>query len=119
MIYHFGPFGVKVFFVISGYLITTLLIHEECEYGRISIKKFYIRRAFRIWPVAYAFILVAAVLAWMGVITLPVGNLIYASTFTMNHVLIGSWWTGHLWSLAIEEQLYLVWPAIFFIGAQR
>lgn len=119
IIYHCGPFGVKVFFVISGYLITTLLVHEEAKHGRISLKNFYIRRAFRIWPVAYAFILVVAVLSSVGIITLPASNLIYASTFTMNHVLIGSWWTGHLWSLAIEEQFYLVWPIIFLVSARR
>jgi peptidoglycan/LPS O-acetylase OafA/YrhL len=119
MMYHFGPFGVKVFFVISGFLITTLLLNEERKNGRISIKMFYIRRAFRIWPVAYAFILVAAILAWKNWITLPPHNLLYAATFTMNHVQEGSWFTGHFWSLAIEEQFYLVWPLVFLFTARR
>jgi peptidoglycan/LPS O-acetylase OafA/YrhL len=119
MMYHFGPFGVKVFFVISGFLITTLLLNEERKNGRISIKMFYIRRAFRIWPVAYAFILVAAILAWKNWIALPPHNLLYAATFTMNHVQEGSWFTGHFWSLAIEEQFYLVWPLVFLFTARR
>ncbi len=119
MIYHYGPFGVKVFFVISGYLITTLLLNEERKSGRISIKMFYVRRAFRIWPVAYTFILVAAILSWSGWITLGPHNLIYAVTFTMNHDLNGSWWTGHLWSLGVEEQFYLVWPLIFLFTSKR
>jgi len=119
MMYHFGPFGVKVFFVISGFLITTLLLSEERKNGRISIKMFYIRRAFRIWPVAYAFILVVALLAWKNWITLPPHNLLYAATFTMNHVQEGSWFTGHFWSLAIEEQFYLVWPLVFLFTARR
>ena len=95
MIYHFGPFGVKVFFVISCFLITTLLLNEERKNGRISIKMFYIRRAFRIWPVAYAFILVLAILTWKNWITLPPHNLLYASTFLINHVQIGSFFSGH------------------------
>jgi peptidoglycan/LPS O-acetylase OafA/YrhL len=119
MIYHFGPFGVKVFFVISGFLITTLLLNEERKNGRISIKMFYIRRAFRIWPVAYTFILVLAILTWKNWITLPPHNLLYASTFLINHIQNGSWFTGHFWSLAIEEQFYVVWPLVFLFTARR
>jgi peptidoglycan/LPS O-acetylase OafA/YrhL len=119
MMYHFGPFGVKVFFVISGFLITSLLLNEERKSGTISIKMFYVRRAFRIWPVAYTFILVVALLAWKNWITLPPHNLLYAATFTMNHVQDGSWLTGHFWSLAIEEQFYLVWPVVFLLAGRR
>ena len=116
MLSNLGPFGVKVFFVISGFLITTLLLNEESVRGRISISNFFYRRAFRIWPVAYAFILVVALLTLSGKITVPSHNLIYAATFTMNHVQgEGTWWTGHLWSLAVEEQFYLVWPLICFL----
>ncbi len=119
-VYLFGPFGVKVFFVISGFLITTLLLNEEHKNGSISIKMFYLRRAFRIWPVAYAFILVVALFQWRGWITLPPHNLVYAGTFTMNHATGGkSWFTGHLWSLAIEEQFYLVWPVVIVFTAKR
>lgn len=119
MMYHFGPFGVKVFFVISGFLITTLLLNEERKTGSVSIKMFYIRRAFRIWPVAYTFILVVAILSWRHWIYIPPHNLLYAATFTMNHVQQGSWFTGHFWSLAIEEQFYLVWPLVFLFTARR
>jgi peptidoglycan/LPS O-acetylase OafA/YrhL len=115
----FGAFGVKVFFVISGYLITKLLLAEEVRYGRISIGEFYLRRAFRIWPVAYAFILVVALLKSLGVLSLPPHNLLFAATFTMNHAAEGAWWTGHLWSLAVEEQFYLVWPLIFLLCRMR
>ncbi len=119
IIYHFGPFGVKVFFVISGYLITTLLMNEERKAGRISLGQFYFRRAFRIWPVAYAFILVVALLDRVNWISLPAHNLIFAATFTMNHTLNIAWWTEHLWSLAIEEQFYLVWPFVFLLANRR
>lgn len=119
MLSNVGPFGVKVFFVISGYLITTLLLKEEQRYGRISIGDFYLRRAFRIWPVAYLFILVVAILASRGSLNLPSYNLVFASTFTMNHAPEGVWWTGHLWSLAVEEQFYVIWPPIFALCSLR
>jgi peptidoglycan/LPS O-acetylase OafA/YrhL len=112
-LYSFGVFGVRIFFVISGFLITTLLLDEETRKGHIGLGGFYLRRAFRIWPVAYAFILAVAVLAWRGYISLPPYNLLFAATFTMNHVSSGVWWTGHLWSLSVEEQFYLVWPLVF------
>jgi peptidoglycan/LPS O-acetylase OafA/YrhL len=115
----FGPFGVKVFFVISGFLITMLLLKEEKARGRISLGNFYFRRAFRILPVAYTFILTLAILSAAGLVFLPKYNLLFAATFTMNHVRQGSWLTGHLWSLSIEEQFYLVWPLVFLIAGAK
>jgi peptidoglycan/LPS O-acetylase OafA/YrhL len=114
-----GSFGVKIFFVISGFLITTLLLAEERRHGRISLGMFYLRRAFRILPVAYLFIAVVAALALTGIINLPGHNLLYAVTFTMNMAPEGTWWTGHLWSLAIEEQFYLIWPLVFLLTGMR
>ncbi len=118
-LYGFGSFGVKVFFVISGFLITTLLLNEESKRGRISLGMFYLRRTFRIWPVAYTFILVVALLEAARLISLPPHNLIYALTFTTNHAPEGAWWTGHLWSLAVEEQFYFVWPLVFLLTGAR
>jgi peptidoglycan/LPS O-acetylase OafA/YrhL len=119
MMFHLGPFGVKVFFVISGFLITKLLLDEERRHGSVSIKGFYIRRAFRIWPVAYAYLLVVALLAWKHVIFVAPHHFIYAGMFLMNHVQGTNWFTGHFWSLAIEEQFYAVWPVIFLLTARR
>lgn len=118
-LYSFGSFGVKVFFVISGFLITTLLLNEERKRGSISLGMFYFRRTFRIWPVAYTFILVVALMGVWGLVTIPNHNLVYALTFTMNHVRHGTWATGHLWSLAVEEQFYLVWPLVFLCTGFR
>jgi peptidoglycan/LPS O-acetylase OafA/YrhL len=119
MMYHFGPYGVEVFFVISGFIITTLLLNEERKNGSISIKTFYIRRAFRIWPVAYAYLLVVAVLAWSHLISVAPHHFFYAGTFLMNHVPETNWFTGHFWSLAIEEQFYVLWPIVFLLTARR
>jgi peptidoglycan/LPS O-acetylase OafA/YrhL len=119
LVFHFGPFGVKVFFVISGFVITTLLLNEERRNGSVSIKEFYIRRAFRIWPVAYAYLFVVAVLAWKHVICVAPHYFFYAGAFLMNHVQETNWFTGHFWSLAIEEQFYVVWPLIFLLTARR
>jgi peptidoglycan/LPS O-acetylase OafA/YrhL len=117
--YHFGPYGVEVFFVISGFIITTLLLNEEHRNGSVSIKKFYIRRAFRIWPVAYAYLLVVAILAWSHLISVAPHHFFYAGTFLMNHVPETNWFTGHFWSLAIEEQFYVLWPIVFLLTARR
>jgi peptidoglycan/LPS O-acetylase OafA/YrhL len=119
LMFHFGPFGVEVFFVISGFIITTLLLNEERRNGSVSLKSFYIRRAFRIWPVAYAYLLVVGVLAWSRVIAVAPHHFFYAGTFLMNHVQVTNWFTGHFWSLAIEEQFYVLWPIAFLLTARR
>jgi peptidoglycan/LPS O-acetylase OafA/YrhL len=109
-----GTMGVFIFFVISGYLITTLLLREREKTNTISLKSFYVRRAFRILPPLYLYILFACVLWFTG--HLPGMNrleLITALTFTRNYVPhVGLWTFEHLWSLCIEEQFYLIWPAL-------
>ena len=107
-----GDLGVRVFFVISGYLITRLLLAERDKTGTVSLRGFYIRRVYRIFPAFYVFIGVIAALAWAGAITLEPGDLLHALTFSMNHHIVKSWWVGHLWSLSVEEQFYLTWPAL-------
>jgi peptidoglycan/LPS O-acetylase OafA/YrhL len=112
--------GVRTFFVLSGFLITTLLIREQTTRGTISLRDFYIRRTLRIFPAFYAYTLVVAALAVTGVIALLPGDLAAACTYSMNFHAARSWWTGHLWSLAVEEQFYVVWPLILFVlGATR
>lgn len=105
-----GPLGVQIFFVISGFLITTLLLRERALTGAISVPRFYARRALRILPVFYGFVLVVVALQMSHGISLPPGNLWYVLTYTANYAPAGCWWTGHLWSLAVEEQFYLIWP---------
>ena len=112
--------GVRVFFVISGYLITMLLLREAEKTGTISIQQFYVRRTLRIFPAALAFILVVTVGSYSGVFRLYPGDLLHAYTYTMNYAQHRSWWVGHLWSLSVEEQFYLLWPAILlFLGTRK
>jgi peptidoglycan/LPS O-acetylase OafA/YrhL len=107
-----SAFGVRVFFVISGYLITRLLLAEYARYGAISLSRFYLRRTFRIFPAFYAllaFLAAARALGWLQVTNM---DLLRAGTFTINYMPDRSWEVGHLWSLAVEEQFYLLWPAL-------
>ena len=113
-----GSMGVFIFFVISGYLITTLLLREREKTSTISLKSFYVRRAFRILPPLYLYILFLCILWLTG--HLPGMNrleLITALTFTRNYVPhVGLWALEHLWSLCIEEQFYLIWPALLVLS---
>ena len=113
-----GSRGVGVFFAISGLLICSRLLDEEDRHGRISLKNFYIRRAFRILPAAVFFLLVVAVLRWFGLIEVSwldwFASLFFFRNYTVE--LSGpplSWWfTSHFWSLSIEEHFYLFLPAL-------
>jgi peptidoglycan/LPS O-acetylase OafA/YrhL len=125
-----GFLGVDVFFVLSGYLITSLLIVEARRTRRISIKNFYIRRARRLLPALYVLLLVVGAI---GVVWVPEqaarlrGDLVAALTYVTNWWLVhvnGSYFAGggdrpqlltHLWSLAVEEQFYLIWPLVLII----
>ena len=124
--YHFGiPFvsggaGVLMFFVLSGFLITWLLLRENDEFGTVSLRKFYIRRSLRIFPAFYCY---AAVLFGFifirrhARIVLPqaLAALFYISNYYQ--ALNGDPNTGfsHTWSLAIEEQFYVLWPLTFLL----
>ena len=113
-------FGVRVFFVISGYLISTLLFHELKKSGKVSLAKFYFRRTFRIFPAFYVYVGVIAALSAAGWITLQEGDIFHAVTYTTNYHYDRAWYLGHLWSLSVEEQFYLLWPAaLLLLGRQR
>lgn len=109
--------GVDVFFVISGFLITSLLIREEAKNGSISISAFYVRRISRIMPAFYTLLLITFVLGNSGIIRLGDEAVIRSALYTCNFS-IGkcSWWLAHTWSLSAEEQFYLVWPLMFLFG---
>jgi peptidoglycan/LPS O-acetylase OafA/YrhL len=105
---YYANFGVRVFFVISGYLITGLLLREREKTSHINLLEFYRRRFYRIFPPAYLYMLVVTVLAWR---TLKVSDIAAAFLYFSNYH-EGPWPLGHLWSLSVEEQFYLIWPAM-------
>ena len=110
-----GTTGVQAFFILSGYLITHLLIGEIDHTGTVSIKKFYIRRTLRIFPLHVLFLALATVIYALDprVTTMP--SLLYAAGYAYNFVPIGIYtpFLGHTWSLAVEEHFYLLWPFLF------
>ncbi|AEW00187.1 hypothetical protein A4D02_28365 [Niastella koreensis] len=109
-----GLIGVYVFFVISGFLITTLLLKERLQYGSISLKGFYIRRCLRILPVAYGFLLVLICLNYIFRLAIPGRSFITCFLFIKNLPVLQNfdWYTGHFWSLGVEEQFYLLFPIL-------
>ena len=111
--------GVRVFFVISGFLITGILINEHRRSGGISLKRFYLRRTVRIFPAYYAYILALILLTFLGIAQVTANDVAHAVTYTMNYDNDRSWDVGHLWSLAVEEQFYLLWPATIVLLGLR
>jgi peptidoglycan/LPS O-acetylase OafA/YrhL len=116
----FGDIGVRAFFVLSGFLITTLLLRERARQGSISLRGFYLRRALRIFPAFYAYLAVLIVLRAAGYISPSNSDLAFAGTYTMNFHAERAWQVGHLWSLSVEEQFYLAWPlTLILVGTRR
>lgn len=115
-----GELGVKVFFVISGFLITSLLVRELETTGGISLRDFYLRRAFRIFPVYYFYLAIAFTLPALGAASLRPHDAFFSLTYLMNYHYDRAWNVGHGWSLSVEEQFYLLWPAVMcFAGPRR
>lgn len=107
-----GHLGVILFFVISGFLITYLLMEEKKTYGNINLKFFYIRRILRIWPLYYLTLL----LSWLfftGDYTIT-GSILSLTIFPNVAQAIGEAWSTspQIWSIGVEEQFYLIWPLI-------
>jgi peptidoglycan/LPS O-acetylase OafA/YrhL len=111
-----GQSGVDVFFVISGFLITYLLLKENQAKGAISLKNFYFRRFFRIFPPFYVYLAVVVILWITGRVAENSRDLISAATYTWDYRRNGqNWLLGHTWSLSVEEQFYLLWPPCLLI----
>lgn len=106
-----GNLGVRVFFLISGFLITALLVNEHLKSGRISLRNFYIRRFLRIVPAYWLFVGTIAILLHRGWVTAQWSEfrptLLYYSNYQHPQGVL-----GHTWSLSVEEQFYLLWPAL-------
>jgi peptidoglycan/LPS O-acetylase OafA/YrhL len=108
-----GALGVPVFFFLSAYLITELLLIEKGKTGHINIRNFYVRRILRIWPLYFLFLGVAY----------TIGRLLSAyhmpgAAIPYYLLLAGNWWrgasgyAGPLWTISVEEQFYLIWPTL-------
>jgi peptidoglycan/LPS O-acetylase OafA/YrhL len=103
--------GVNIFFVISGFLITHLLLREKATYGSISLGNFYKKRAFRIIPAYYFYLCIICIAAYFGWFEINKAQGISAFLFLQDYLpRIKAWQLVHLWSLAVEEQFYLLWP---------
>ena len=124
-LYLHGGSGVDLFFAISGLLICSRLLEEERVFGFISLRNFYIRRAFRILPPALAYLGALAILILTGVLHIGWREWLGTAFFLRNyHALMGrvgpdSWFTGHFWSLAVEEHFYLILPAVLVLTRKR
>ncbi len=108
--------GVRVFFVISGFLITSLLLKEE----QVQLGQFYWRRFYRIFPPFYFYLLVLFGLSSARLLAaIPASDFGWAATYTTNFRIERSWLIGHTWSLSVEEQFYLLWPGLLALVGRR
>ena len=103
----FGVFGVDLFFVLSGFLISNLLFSEYIRTGDIGFRRFFIRRAMKLYPSFYLLLLATAVYCFLRNVPFSARDLFGEATLTQNY--IGSKW-GHTWSLAVEEHFYVLLP---------
>lgn len=129
-----GFIGVDIFYVISGYLITGLLLRELKETGSISLANFYSRRIKRLLPSTFLVLVSTAIISF---VVMPASarsnlgrNIVAAALYVSNYVF--AWWQNdyqnlgttpspiiHFWSLAVEEQFYLIWPLLILLAARN
>ena len=124
-----GAVGVDLFFVLSGFLITTLLLEERARCGGIGIPAFYARRALRLGPALLLLLAAAWLLSFIPALAESTPSEVarfslYVLTYTSNWILalqLQHWpaLLGHIWSLAVEEQYYLVWPVVLSLLLAR
>jgi peptidoglycan/LPS O-acetylase OafA/YrhL len=133
-----GFIGVDIFYVISGYLITGIIVKEITLSGAFNYRNFFLRRAKRLLPASISVLVLTALAAWFFLpptIRSSLGQDIFAASIYISNYLF-AWWQNdyqnlnatpspviHYWSLAVEEQFYLLWPLIIFtlwkMGRQR
>ncbi|MFI5172834.1 MAG: acyltransferase family protein, partial [Chitinophagales bacterium] len=124
-----GGIGVSFFFVLSGFLITYILSYEKIHVGQIDIKKFFVRRSLRIWPLFFLIVTIVALIPYgvkdnLGLHMIANGydfDWRYSFTFTENYKMIAmdnhpkTTPLGVFWSLCIEEHFYILWMLMFFL----
>lgn len=113
-----AAFSVDLFFVLSSFLITSLLLREIDLNGRLDVRAFWIRRILRIWPLYYVFLLTGALaegLPWRVVAAFAA----FAGNWALLSVPLGPSVISPLWSVSIEEQFYLTWPLVLLVVPRR
>jgi peptidoglycan/LPS O-acetylase OafA/YrhL len=117
---HVAQMGVLLFFVLSGFLITGLLCREHDKYGSLDLRRFYIRRLLRLGPALILFLLVTFSLVVTGLLPHVAMYEFAACLLYLRNIFGSSLVFGHLWSLSLEEQYYLLWPwAVRFLRGKR
>jgi peptidoglycan/LPS O-acetylase OafA/YrhL len=120
-----GTHGVNLFFAISGLLITSRLLEEWDDHGRVSLRRFYVRRAFRILPPALLYLSCVALLGALGLLPVVREEFLAAVFFFRNYLdpVLGpngaGFFTSHYWSLGVEEHFYLLWPALLLLATRK
>lgn len=120
-----GGAGVDLFFGISGFLICTRLLEEEQAFGKISLRDFYIRRAFRILPPALLYLCVIALAGFLKLLPVLPKEWFAALFFGRNYSFLSltpghdGWFTAHFWSLSLEEHFYLILPSLLVFVPKR
>ena len=112
-----GAIGVKIFFVLSGFLICSGLVREREDTGRINLHAFYIRRAFRILPPLLVYLTVVVALGTIGLIAVSKTEIVACLLFFRNFS-GGGWYTTHFWTLALEEHFYLLFPTFLALTSK-
>lgn len=124
-IFRSGDIGVQLFFVLSGFLITYLILSEIESTGRLNLKAFYIRRTLRVWPLFFVVVGVGLLLREGFNLQAPSAPddaiLPYVAFFSNIHMIQSPapLFLGITWSVAIEEQFYIFWPIVFWLAPRR
>lgn len=106
--------GVDVFFLLSGFLITYILLEEKKRYNKINIFKFIVRRTFRIWPLYFFIIAISPFIVKMVESETPnyLANILFVNNFAAIKSHLWTFPFSHFWSICVEEHFYIVWPFI-------
>jgi peptidoglycan/LPS O-acetylase OafA/YrhL len=111
-----------VFFALSGYLITSLLLSESARYGAVGFLRFFGRRGLRLVPAVVLMLAIVTVITAVvhgphaNYVQIPYILFYFENWIKALHPVYNAGWYGHMWSLSVEEQFYLVWPAVLFIA---